>query len=66
MSAAEERLEMLRTRVEYSELELRTAFEELQRVARSSFDPREWIRRRPLSWVGAAVVIGFVAGVCRR
>jgi len=66
MSAADERLDTLRTRVEYSELELRTAFEEFERVARYSLDPREWIRVRPLSWVGAACVVGFFVGVRRR
>jgi ElaB/YqjD/DUF883 family membrane-anchored ribosome-binding protein len=66
MSAAQDRLEELRTRVEYSELELRTAFEDLQRVARYSLDPREWIRQRPLPWVGAACVVGFMLGARRR
>jgi len=62
----EDRLEDLRTRVAYSELELRTALDEFERVARNRLDPREWVRTRPLTWLGAAFLIGLFGGGCRR
>jgi hypothetical protein len=53
-----EELEAELDRIEYM---LDDSFDKIKSDA-SSFDPREFIRRKPLSTVGACVVLGFLFG----
>jgi len=57
-----DRLEELRERVEEQEQELHVALEELEDVARRAFDPRRWIRARPILWIGGAFLVGAWLG----
>jgi hypothetical protein len=58
----DERLNTLRERVEEQEQELHVALEELQGVARRTFDVRRWIRSQPGLWIGGALLAGIWLG----
>jgi hypothetical protein len=57
-----ERLDELREQVEEQEQELHVAIEELQDVARRTFDVRRRIRERPLLWLAGAFAVGAWLG----
>ena len=61
-AASDERLEVLREQVEEKEQELHVALEELEGVARRTFDIGRRIRQRPWLWLGAAFVAGAWIG----
>ena len=60
--ASDERLDELREQVEEKEQELHVALEELEDVARRTFDVRRQIRQRPFLWIGGALVAGAWLG----
>jgi hypothetical protein len=58
----QERVEALREELEDDERELRAAVAELEIAARQTLQPREWVRRRPLSALGGAFLVGWWMG----
>ena len=61
-SSSDQRLDALREQVEEQEAELHVAVEELEVVARRAIDVRNWIRSRPLVWLGGALLLGAWLG----
>lgn len=57
--------EALRSELEQHREELRDAVEELGRVARGRFDPREWYARNPALCLAAAFALGWRIGLGR-
>ena len=55
----------LRSELEQHREELRDAVEELGRVARGRFDPREWYARHPALCLAAAFALGWRLGLGR-
>ncbi len=57
--------EALRSELEQHREELRDAVEELGRVAKGRFDPREWYARSPALCLAAAFALGWRLGLGR-
>jgi len=62
MTQPEQRLSVLRERVEEQEQELRTAVDELEHAARRVVDARHWIRSRPIALTLGAFLVGIWLG----
>ena len=59
MHESAERVTLLRDRVEEREKALEVAVRDLLGAARRMVGPAEWVRERPLPFLGGALVLGW-------